>query len=98
MLNIRTIILSTLLVLMLVLGTSPALAAPASYTVNLLDVCTSAVLSHPLGVEGGLLSLMDSSRNSNPNPVMEILRDEGYSVRIVHNGEATQIAYAKANC
>jgi len=98
MLNIRTITLSIVLVLTLVLGISPALASPAASNVNLFDVCNSATFSHPLGVEGGLLSLMDGSHSSNPNPVMEILRNEAYSVRIMHNGEASQIAYTKNSC
>jgi len=95
MLNIRTTILSAVLVLTLVLGISPALAAPAISTADPLDICAIGTASHPLGVEGGLLSLMDSNRSSNPNPVMEILRNEAYAVQIVHDGQAAQITYAK---
>jgi len=98
MLNNRIIILSAALVLTLALGFSSALAAPASSNVKSFDVCNSATVSHPLGVEGGLLSLLDSNRSTNPNPVMEILRDEAYSVRIDHVGQVAYIAYVKNTC
>jgi len=98
MLNTRTIILSAVLVLTLAMGFSSALAAPASSNVNPFDVCNSPTVTHPLGIEGGLLLLLDGNRSTNPNPVVEILRDEAYSVRIAYIGQATQIAYAKNTC
>ena len=98
MLNTRTIILSAVLVLTLIFGFSSALAASVSSNIKPFDVCNSPTVSHPLGVEGGLLSLLDGERNTNPNPVLEILRDESYSVRIAYIGQAAQIAYTKNTC
>jgi hypothetical protein len=50
-----------------------------------------------LGREGGLLSLLGV--DGHPEPVMAIVKGEGYSLRAVHNGQsAIYVVYVRTDC
>jgi hypothetical protein len=94
MLNIRITILSVGLVFILAMGTIPAHAAPTVY----IAACLDQEKPHALGIEGGLLSLLNARASTNPDPVAKIVSNEDYSLQIVSNGQTAYVAYMQTGC
>ena len=95
MLNYRTLVLTVVLVLILTLGVSPALAARHLWEAN---PCERYGPSNTLGVEGGLLSLLNTGGSLNPDPIAQIIGSGAYSVHLVLNEQAAHITYIRSHC
>ena len=98
MLNRRIVTISVVLIFTMVLGVTPVVAATTTQSSNALEACTYGSAAHALGVEGGLLSLLNAQGSNNPDPIAEIIRSGDYSVGIGHSSQATDVAYDQINC
>jgi len=94
----RIVTVSILLVFTLVLGVTPALAAPIIQSANVAEACTGGTASHALGVDGGLLSLLYAQSSTTPDPVAEIIRSGDFSVSTDNSSQVTHVAYIQVDC